>query len=536
MPFPPMSLSRKLARMIMVDIPGTTLSASERALLADPAWGGVILFARNCADRVQLAGLCADLHAAAGDQALLVGIDQEGGSVNRFAFPESPMSPGNMALAATGSTEMAREAARLVGADLCELGFNLNFAPCVDTNCNPLNPIIGVRSFGEDPRMVARFGVAAAQGYREGGVIPTAKHFPGHGDTSLDTHLALAVVRHERERLDRVELHPFRVLVENGIEVIMTAHIVYPALSGDEALPATLSPRILTGFLRDEWGFDGVIITDSMAMHAIARRFGTGEAAVMAVEAGADIVLACGTHESQLETHAALLQAAQEGRLTEERIDASLSRLARLHGQIARYRKAAEPLPADARERMLAITRAGITVVRDERAILPLLRPGGPRPHADQPPVPPSSHACRRLLLAAPSHVSRSPHGELGVPFPLARLLRHRGFEVDERLFSLLEPTFDVAGTVAAAEAAEAIVVCLHARDRLSTEQEALVNGLCATGRPVVAVAINSPYVLAQVPAGAACVCTYSYTEVSMQALGDVLAGLTPPTGQLPVS
>lgn len=519
MPFSHLPLPKKIARMIMIDVPGTTLDDAERARLAEPGWGGVILFTRNCASRSQVGALCADLHRAAGNRLLLVGIDQEGGSVNRFAFPEAPVSPGNMALAATGAPELAREASRLVGADLADLGFNLNFAPCVDTNCNPLNPIIGVRSFGETPRTVATFGVAAARGYRDGGVVPTAKHFPGHGDTELDSHLSLPVVRHDRARLDAVELLPFRALVADGVEVVMTAHIVYPALTGDDGLPATLSSEALTGLLRKEMGFEGVIITDSMAMKAIADRYGVGRAAVMAVQAGADIVLACGTVESQTETHEALVQAVRDGELDEARIDASLARLERLHEAVRRCRQAASPLPKDAVARMLAITRAGITVVRDERSLLPLLERGH-----------------RRLVLAAPSHVSRSPHGELGVPFALGSMLARRGFEVVEKPFSLMPPEMDVDGTVEAARAADGTVICLHARDRLSPEQARLVEALCALGRPVVAVAVNSPYVLAHVPPDATCLCTYGYTDVSMQALADVLAGLAPGRGRLPVT
>ncbi|MBM3464949.1 MAG: beta-N-acetylhexosaminidase, partial [Armatimonadetes bacterium] len=370
-----MSLTQKIGQMIMVDFSGYELTDALRKNIAENQWGGIILFAKNVKNRAQVTELCADLQKAAREGGvpapLFISVDQEGGIVNRIAFAETPVSPGNMALGAAGNPEYAREAARIYGQDLRNIGFNLNFAPCVDINNNPFNPIIGVRSFGESAAAVAEMGVQAARGYRDGGVIPCGKHFPGHGDTATDSHLDLPALKHSVERLKEVELAPFQALIDDKIEMLMTAHITYPALESQPGLPATLSERILSGLLRQEMGFDGVIITDSMSMLAIARNFGVAQAAVMSVQAGADIVLACGTREAQLETLEALLNAVRDGKISEAQVDASVERILSLKEKF--LRRPVPPTPdREALDFMKHVARAAITLVKDDAARIPV--------------------------------------------------------------------------------------------------------------------------------------------------------------------
>ena len=233
--------------------------------------------------------------------------------------------PGNMALGATDSTELAERAGGITAVELAAVGVNLNFAPVMDVNNNPRNPVIDRRSFGESPELVSRLGVPYIRGLQRNGVLATAKHFPGHGDTTVDSHFDLPTVNHDLDRIHALELQPFRAAIDADVAAIMTAHIVYPAFDPDR--PATLSPTILTNLLREELGFDGLLITDDMEMKAIDDRYQSGEAAVMAIEAGADIVMVLWTPTKQNEVFDALLSAVNSGRISQARLDQSVERI-----------------------------------------------------------------------------------------------------------------------------------------------------------------------------------------------------------------
>ncbi|WP_457631863.1 glycoside hydrolase family 3 protein, partial [Oceanithermus desulfurans] len=272
---------------------------------------GVILFPSNLAE--DPVGMVRELRRRYPD--LLVLIDQEGGPFFSYRAPGVPRFPAAMALAAAGDPELTRAVGRAIGQEVAYLGANVDLAPVLDVNVNPKNPIIGLRSFGADPEGVIRHGLAFARGLEEAGVLWTAKHFPGHGDTQTDSHTGLPIVDKPLEAIERVELAPFRAAVRAGVPVIMTAHILYPALDPDA--PATLSRKILTGLLREKMGYDGLIVTDDMGMRAISGRWGAGEAAVRAVLAGADLVLVGrggGTAEA---VYAALDEALTSGRIGE---------------------------------------------------------------------------------------------------------------------------------------------------------------------------------------------------------------------------
>jgi len=299
-----------------------TLNAHARWLVEEVGVAGLVFFDRNLGEPAEIASLTAEAETVAGRR-LLLGIDQEGGRVCRLRRPGLTFSPAR-ALGDRDDPDLTRAVARALGTQLAALGLNVDFAPVLDVNSNPANPVIGDRAYGVEPDRVTRHGLAALAGFREGGVLPVIKHFPGHGDTSVDSHLALPVQPADRARLDRVELPPFRAALAAGAPAVMTTHILFPALDPD--LPATLSPRILDGLLRDELGFRGLIVTDCLEMQGIAGGWGPEEAAVLAVEAGADLLLVCHTAETQRRMRDALVAAARAGRIREARLRESVAR------------------------------------------------------------------------------------------------------------------------------------------------------------------------------------------------------------------
>lgn len=255
-----------------------------------------------------------------------IAIDQEGGMVARIDHKRVSRIPGNMALGATGNPDYSYGVSRVSAEELLQLGINMNFAPCLDVNNNARNPVIGVRSFGEDPERVAEHGVAVIKAFQEKGLSAAAKHFPGHGDTNVDSHMGLATVEHDLDRLQQVELKPFIEAIRAGVDVIMTAHVIFPAIE-PERIPATLSRSVLTGLLREDLAYDGIIVTDCLEMHAIAKFFGIGEGAVNAIEAGADVVLVSHTLNDQIEAIEAVKHAVRTGRISEKTIDAAVTRI-----------------------------------------------------------------------------------------------------------------------------------------------------------------------------------------------------------------
>ena len=266
---------------------------------------------------------------------LLFTADFEGGA--GYIVDGATRLPRAMASGATRDPGLAERAGRLGAGEGRAMGVHVDFYPVVDVNVNPANPVIGIRSFGEDPEFVARMATAYMRGIQAGGMLATAKHFPGHGDTATDTHLDLAVVEHPRSRLDAVELVPFRAAIAAGVDAVMSSHIRLPALDPTEGLPATLSRKVLTGLLRQELGFAGLVFTDSMSMHAISRRFTPERAAAMAVQAGADIVLDPPDPEAALR---GIREAVERGEIPREQIDRSAERILSAKARLGLHRVA----------------------------------------------------------------------------------------------------------------------------------------------------------------------------------------------------
>ncbi|HEV8539709.1 MAG TPA: beta-N-acetylhexosaminidase [Nitrospiraceae bacterium] len=323
-------MDERIGQLFMLGFTGTSVSPELAELLKEYRPGGLILFARNLEGVEQIVNLTNDLQRLSPGSPLLISIDQEGGRVSRLPSGFT-IFPPCATVGSCDSTELARQAAAVTASELRAVGINMNMAPVLDVNSNPDNPIIGDRSFSADPAKVSKLGLATITGLQEHRVAACGKHFPGHGDTVADSHKELPVVSASRERLEQVELLPFRQVLARGHEglaAIMTAHVLYPSL--DAQAPATLSPAILTGLLREQMKFEGLILTDDLEMHAIIDHYGVGEAAVLAVEAGADVLLICKDRDRQVAAFQGIRDAAREGRIAPARLDASLRRVARI--------------------------------------------------------------------------------------------------------------------------------------------------------------------------------------------------------------
>ncbi|MFR5063205.1 MAG: glycoside hydrolase family 3 N-terminal domain-containing protein, partial [Thomasclavelia spiroformis] len=355
-----MTLDQKITQMIMPDFRQwqqegetavsdlTVLNDEVAKIIDDYDFGGVILFANNVKETEQTLKLTNDLQEAAisnkagnGNLPLLITIDQEGGIVYRLG--SGTALPGNMALGATRSVEAANDVGEVIGRELNALGINVNFAPSFDTNNNPNNPVIGLRSISSDPNLVAELGVPMMKGMQKHNVATAAKHFPGHGDTATDSHTGLPLVDKSYEELSKLELIPFQAAVDNGVDMLMTAHIQYPQIEKDTVksiadgsevyVPATLSDDIIKGVVREKMNFDGVVVTDAMNMDAIAKNFGEAQAVIMAIQADVDIclmptILRSKADVAKLDTIISEVKnAINEGTITEDDLNDSVRRI-----------------------------------------------------------------------------------------------------------------------------------------------------------------------------------------------------------------
>lgn len=292
------SIDNRVLRHLCVGFDGPTVPDALADLLRRGV-RSVVLFSRNYESPGQVRDLCRAIRALT-DESITIAVDHEGGRVQRFREGFTPI-PSMREVGERDDPAYAESIGRTIGRELRAVGIDMNFAPVLDIDTNPDNPVIGERSFGRDPERVAELGAAFIRGMQSEGVAACAKHFPGHGDTSVDSHFELPTVPHDLERLRQIELIPFKRAIEAGVAAIMTAHIMLPAIDPDR--PATLSRRIVTGLLREELGFEGTIFADDLEMHAIAKRWGIAEAAEMAIEAGCDVAPVCGmAHRAWLRT------------------------------------------------------------------------------------------------------------------------------------------------------------------------------------------------------------------------------------------
>ncbi|WP_067452716.1 glycoside hydrolase family 3 protein [Actinomadura macra] len=452
---------------------------------------------------------------------LLMSGDFEFGTTHNVREGTTPL-PNAMGLGAARDPRYAREAAAITAAEARAMGFHWNYAPDADVNTNPANPIIGVRSFGERTDLVRELVETQVRAYRRAGLIATPKHFPGHGDTKTDSHLGLPSVEYDRATLDRVHLPPFQAAIAAGVDSIMTAHVVVKAVDPD--LPATLSPKVLTGVLRNEMGFTGLIVTDAMDMDAIAKNWGTREATVMAVNAGADVIMSTGEYSTHVDAVEALLDALRNGKLSRTRVDESVRRVLALKCRYDvfghRYvdPRAAERVSGNAtfQRRALAMGVAGTTLVKNEGGVLPF------DPESDA-----------RTLVAGAAQVE-----------PFAQAVDDASDGPVTRWQSATPAPTDaeIAEAVHRAADADRILVATYSSGGLPAGQAKLVRALLATGKPVAAIGIGLPYDIAAYPDVKGYIATYGTTariqrvDLTMhKAAAEVVFGRQP-GGRLPVT
>lgn len=345
-----MTLEEKVGQMMFYGVNGTNVDDKVLNLFEDQHVGGIILYGyRNfwgssLDNNVKYVNSIKKANRQNSDIPLFIGFDEEGGSMSQL--PQELMrTPSKGELGNTNDSSLATGIGAGTAKKLKLLGINTDFGTVLDINTNKNNPIIGVRSYGSTKEKVTEFGINELKAIQNEGVIPTVKHFPGHGDTEVDSHLGLPSLNHDLNRLKSTELVPFQTAINNGVEMVMTAHIMLPQI--DKEYPATMSKKILTDLLRDEMGYKGVIITDDLEMQAISKNWDLGEAAIKSVEAGADILLVCHTIENQQKVYNAVVQGVNDGKIDENRIDESVRRILRLKYQYKLSDKANNPTQDD---------------------------------------------------------------------------------------------------------------------------------------------------------------------------------------------
>ena len=521
-----MNLHKKAGRLMIAGFKGLTMSEEIKELIHNYHIGGVILFGRNIGTPQQILALTGSLQAeakAAGyDVPLLISIDQENGVVRRLG-EGTTIIPGAMLLGAAQDPANARKAGELTGMDLKALGINWNLAPVVDINNNPKNPVIGVRSFGEDPQKVSDFAEQSMLGMQDARVMTTLKHFPGHGDTSVDSHLDLPVIPHGLERLHRVELVPFKDCIAAGADAIMSAHVYFPALEGEANLPATLSRSVITGLLREELGFDGVVTTDCMEMDAIAKGIGTVNGSVKAVQAGVDLVMVSHIHDLQEQAILKIAEAIERGDIEEAQVDRSIERINHMIANYVSWNEIEENsrVPAfvgsdEHQQEMKEIYKKGITLAGGK---------GGD-------PIAPDD---RVLLIYPHNEYATMVEDKRYSTLEMAEQLKgvHSHIEVIEINPANYEE--QQQQTVALAKNFDRLVI-LTLNAAAQESQRNFVNQLIGTGVPSDVIAIRTPYDAAAFPQANRIYCTYEFTSSAFETMAEVLIGQTEISGKLPVT
>jgi beta-N-acetylhexosaminidase len=502
-----LSVEDKVGQVMMVGFGGTGMDESVEALVRGRRVGGVCLFKRNIVGGEQVARLNDALRRLLADGIPpFLALDQEGGNVVRVNDGVVVL-PGNMALGATRSAQLAYAAGLAQGEDLKRLGFNMNLAPVLDVNLNPRNPVIGIRSYGDSVPLVSELGRAFVRGQQDAGLVTVAKHFPGHGATDADSHKALPVMRESHQEV-LAQMEPFRAVIQDGLDGLMTAHVAVPGLTGDD-VPATVHPQVLGGLLRQRLGFDGLVLTDELEMDAIDRRYGVGRAAVMAVKAGADMVLVPWRAEKKTEVYEALRAAAWSGELPQARLDEAVRRI--LTAKVRRglfeqpppleERLATPPSPDNA-EVAHRIARAAVTLLRTDGKHFPL--PSG----------------TRLGVITA----ERSLGEAIRARVPQAQVMNVPAWPAHARRAVLRQRARRLA------LASDVVVVGM-----INSRQLELVTLAAATGRPVLVVSMGLPYLAEQADEARAVLAVYSHQPAATEAAAAALFGEIGTPGRLPV-
>lgn len=534
-----LTLEEKIAQMIMSRAYGYYFSTESdeyhrlEHLVRDHKFGGLIFFQ---GDIFEMATLINQMQGEA-DVPLLIAADFEWGAAMRIRrttrFPEA------MALGATRDTLLAYQVGKAIGEETRAIGVHQNFAPVADVNNNPNNPVINTRSFGEDPALVAAMAAAYAAGMQSTGVLATAKHFPGHGDTDIDSHVDLPRVPHSRARLDSVELVPFRKLIEQGVSSMMIAHLEVPALQQKSTLPATLSPFIIDSLLKREMGFRGLVVTDAMDMGALVNAYGSDSSAVRAVEAGTDILLILPDEDGALDE---LVSAVGSGRIKESRIDQSVRKILGIKWDLGLAENRMVDLQGirkvvgrpDHLRLARETARRSITVLKND-GILPLQRFGNKKILNV---IVADAESYRTEIHRTTSQWPNEPVGD----YFMAQFRRRTNNVATIRL-SPSSNAIDFDSMLSQAKRSDIILCTIFSKARsgsgafgLPPEIRFALDSLSHLQKPVAVIAMGSPYTVGAVPDAQAYVCSYSDAEFSTEATIEALFGEIPIGGKLPVT
>lgn len=497
-----MTMKEMLGQKLVFGFHGTKLSPEFRDLIREYKIGNVILFLRNAQSAEQLRTLCGEIQnlirEETGYPAFII-IDQEGGMVSRL--PEDAVDvPGAMAVAATGNPDNARLASEITIRQLRGVGANFNMAPVLDVNSNPANPVIGVRSFGDQAQRVADFGCAAIAPYAGSGVLCCVKHFPGHGDTAVDSHLGLPRVDKTEEELEQLELIPFRRAIEAGVPAVMMSHVLFPKIE-PEQLPCTMSRRMITGLLKEKLGFQGLVLTDCMEMGAIQSHFGTPEGVVASIRAGVDLAEISSRFDLQLKAAKAVNEAAERGEFDLAEIRQSVEK-------ILRYKKS-----------LFAAPDPSVCNWDSDRAVVEkMARQAVSQVGGRAFPVDETTFFCGCADCRASG--AGNEQGS-GFTFPgfMAHAFGGKGLVTPE------DPTQeDIQQAVRQAERCGKIVLGT-CNAHLFPGQLKLAEALAATGKPMAVAALRDPYDLAALPDDVWKLAVYDYTEPALRGLEDVFRG-----------
>lgn len=519
-----MSLEEKIGQMFQIGFTGTQITTEVEEMIKNYHLGSIIYFRRNIESLPQLSELSDELQKLSVNQGpglpLIISIDQEGGIVNRIVG--ATHFPGNMILGATRNTELAKNIGQLIAKQLKALGINMDLAPVLDINNNPLNSIIGVRSFGDDPVLVSSLGIAFIEGMQKEGVIACGKHFPGHGDTAADSHLEIPVIAHSEKHLKKVEIYPFKQAIKAGVDSIMVNHIYYSALESQEGIPATLSSNILNNLLRKELGYKGLIVTDCMEMKAISNSFGTVDGCVMSIKAGSDIVIVSHTLEKQKAAIKAVIQEVKKGKISEERINQSVLRVLSLKKKriglssfsISDYKKIDKKIEEKV---ALQVAKEGVTLVKDENNLIPI------------------NKSKLKKVLVLDLHLNRLSLSadEIKEKNLLSGYLKEEGLRVEYYSFdNSREGDIELSSLL---KKINLVIVCsydaIHHPYQVNT-----VKRLQFLNIPFIVLSVCNPYDFICFPEVPTFLTTYDYSPFNLQIASKVIVGKYKAQGILPVT
>lgn len=522
-----MNLKQYVGQLLVVGFEGKQVTPELEELIHTYHVGGIILFSRNIGTPAEVLNLTTNLQRLAKkaeyQYPLLICMDQENGIVRRLG-EGTTIFPGAMALGATDNTKNAYNIGYATGRELLGLGINWNLAPVLDVNNNPENPVIGVRSFGESADRVSQFGRETMRGMQEAGVVTTLKHFPGHGDTKVDSHLGLPTISHDLQRLEEVELKPFKECIATGAETIMTAHIHFPAIESEEGLPATLSRNVITDLLRKRLNYNGVVTTDCMEMDAISKTIGTEKGAVAAVKAGSDFVMISHTFERQKGAIKEILNAIDSAKIEMKYILEANERIQNLKQKYLNWDEIQfddvtipENVGSNEHKQLAAEVYRNSTTIVKNNDLLPL-------------------DANKKILVIYPESGAtvrvedkRYTEFHLGEAVrrfhPFADLEQINDFLSSEQLNEVVEKTKQY----------DAIIVGTLTFSPESS-QITLLKKLMRIDASVVVVAMKNPYVLGYIPEISACINTYEFTAPALEVAASAIFGEKEVNGKLPIT